>query len=61
MYRVIDTSVYSDAVLRHQPQFAERGTGILAVLDPEEIREPPPSEAPLKNRPTTEFAPSVTL
>ena len=41
MYRVIDTIVFRDAWLRHHPKLAERGEGILALLDPKQIREPP--------------------
>jgi hypothetical protein len=40
MYRVIDTIVCSNAVL----QVAERGEGVLAILDPEQICEPPAIE-----------------
>jgi hypothetical protein len=41
VYRVIDTIAYSNDLLRRYPQFTERGEGLLVILDPEEIKEPP--------------------
>jgi hypothetical protein len=41
MYRVIDTICFRSSWTHHYPEFAERGEGLMAILDPDQISEPP--------------------
>jgi len=41
MYRVVDTISYQEGWTHRYPEAANRGEGLLAILDPNEIREPP--------------------
>ena len=44
MYRVVDTIAFNNRWIHHYPRLAERGEGLLVILDPEQIREPPAVE-----------------
>jgi hypothetical protein len=41
MYRVIDTICYRGSWIHRYPELAERGEGLMAILDPDQISEPP--------------------
>jgi len=41
MYRVIDTIAYTSGWIHRYPERAERGEGLMVILDPEMIKEPP--------------------
>jgi hypothetical protein len=41
MFRVIDTILFNASWIRRYPEFAERGEGMMAILDPNQIQEAP--------------------
>jgi hypothetical protein len=41
MYRVIDTIHYRDSWTHRYPELAQRGEGVMAILEPSQIKEPP--------------------
>ena len=41
MYQVIDTITYRDSWTYRYPEFVKRGEGVMVILEPSQIREPP--------------------
>jgi hypothetical protein len=41
MFRVIDTILFDASLIQRYPEFAGRGEGVIAVLDPNQIQEAP--------------------
>ena len=41
MYQVIDTISYRSSWTHRYPKLAERGDGVMAILEPSQISEPP--------------------
>ena len=41
MYRVINTISYRNSWTHRYPEFAKRGEGLMVLLDPSQITEPP--------------------
>jgi hypothetical protein len=41
MYQVVDTISYRSSWTLRYPDFAERGEGVMAILEPSQIKEPP--------------------
>ena len=41
MYRIVNTINYRNSWIHRHPVFAERGEGVMVILDPNQIKEPP--------------------
>jgi hypothetical protein len=41
MYQVIDTISFRHSWTHRYPEFAERGEGVMAILEPSQIKDPP--------------------
>jgi hypothetical protein len=41
MYQVMDTITYRSSWTHRYPEFAKRGNGVMALLEPSQINEPP--------------------
>jgi len=44
MYQVVDTITFRNTWTHRYPEFAGRGEGVLAILEPSQISEPPEVE-----------------
>jgi hypothetical protein len=41
LFRIIDTILFDASWIHRHPELAERGEGVMAILDPDQIKEAP--------------------